>query len=195
MTSRRPRSADTRERIIEAARRLFAQEGYERTTIRAVATAAQIDPSMVMRYFESKEGLFAAAANLDLQMPNFAAMPRAEIGERVVRYFLSLWREYENRELNILLRSAATNDNARDRMREILRAQLQTILQGVLEKPEECALRSALVGSQIIGLAYYRYVLNASPLTDDDEQIVRHVAPVIQGYLFDDPCPPKALSE
>lgn len=187
MTSRRPRSADTRERIIEAARRLFAEDGYERTTIRGVAAAAHIDPSMIIRYFESKEGLFTAAATLDLQMPDFAAMPRDEIGERVVRYFLSLWREYENRELNLLLRSASTNDSARDKMKEILRVQIQTILEGVMVKTDDLALRSALVGSQIIGLAYYRYVLKAQPLADDDETIVRHVGPVIQSYLFADP--------
>jgi AcrR family transcriptional regulator len=188
MKASRPRSADTRQRIVEAAQRLFAEEGYERTTIRGVAAAASIDPSMVMRYFESKEGLFAAAASMDLQLPDIAAMPREEIGERLVRHFLSLWREYENRELNLLLRSASTNEEAREKMRELLRTQIQPVIESVVSNPEEVLLRSALVGSQIVGLAFCRYVLVTPILAgDDDELIVRHVGPVIQMYLFGNP--------
>ena len=58
--SRPLRRDDPRERILDAARQQFARDGYERTTIRSVATEAEIDPSMVMRYFGNKEGLYLA---------------------------------------------------------------------------------------------------------------------------------------
>ena len=45
------RSQPTRDRILAAARLIFARDGYERTTIRAVAAEAAINPAMVMRYF------------------------------------------------------------------------------------------------------------------------------------------------
>ena len=45
-------------------------QGYERTTVRDVAARAAIDPAMVMRYFGSKEGLFARATAFDLQLPD-----------------------------------------------------------------------------------------------------------------------------
>ncbi|MEV8534396.1 TetR family transcriptional regulator [Streptomyces sp. NPDC051211] len=55
------RSSDrTKASILRAARERFAAQGYERTTIRAVAADAAIDPSMVMRYFGSKQRLFDA---------------------------------------------------------------------------------------------------------------------------------------
>src|SRR5689334_16457158 len=63
--SARPTRAEQRRnteaRILDQARRLFAESGYDRTTIRAVATAADVDPGLVMHYFRSKEELFARA--------------------------------------------------------------------------------------------------------------------------------------
>ncbi len=45
--------------ILDAARELFAADGFERTTIRGVAARAGIDPALVMQHFGSKERLFA----------------------------------------------------------------------------------------------------------------------------------------
>jgi AcrR family transcriptional regulator len=61
-TTRDERRKRTEAAILEAARALFAETGYERATIRAVAGAAGVDPALVMQHFGSKEGLFAAAA-------------------------------------------------------------------------------------------------------------------------------------
>jgi AcrR family transcriptional regulator len=58
------RSRAARDAILTAARRRFTEEGYERTTIRTVAADAGIDPSMVMRYYGSKDGLFSAAVDV-----------------------------------------------------------------------------------------------------------------------------------
>ena len=52
----------TAARILAAARSLFAQRGYERTTIRAIATRARVDPSLVMQHYSSKDALFALVA-------------------------------------------------------------------------------------------------------------------------------------
>ncbi|MET7642539.1 helix-turn-helix domain-containing protein [Streptomyces sp. NPDC005426] len=43
------------------ARKFFAEKGFERTTIRAVAAAASVDPALVMQYFDSKRALFSQA--------------------------------------------------------------------------------------------------------------------------------------
>src|SRR5262245_18351681 len=64
------RSDATRAAILAAARERFAADGYERATIRAIAADANIDPAMVMRYYGSKERLFAAAAELELHLPD-----------------------------------------------------------------------------------------------------------------------------
>ncbi len=64
------RSQPAREAILAAARRRFTRDGYERTTIRSVASDAGVDPAMVMRYYRSKEGLLGAAVDIDLHLPD-----------------------------------------------------------------------------------------------------------------------------
>src|SRR5213593_3726749 len=88
-TSRR--SDRTKAAILATARKHFAAYGYERATIRAIARKAGIDPAMVMRYFGTKEKLFAAAAEFDLRLPDLAAVPRDAIGSVLVGHFLDRW--------------------------------------------------------------------------------------------------------
>src|SRR4051795_4810152 len=100
----RPRRSDaTRAAILTAARERFAADGYERATIRAIAADANIDPSMVMRYFGNKDQLFAAAADFDLQIPDLSDVNRKQLGARLVAHFLDRWERDE--ALIVLLRS------------------------------------------------------------------------------------------
>src|ERR1700751_3967750 len=80
-------SAETKAAILAAARTGFAEPGFERATIRAIAADANIDPSMVMRYFGSKDQLFAAAADFDLQIPDLSDVAAAELGAPLVGPF------------------------------------------------------------------------------------------------------------
>src|SRR5437764_15403785 len=103
----RPRRSDaTRAAILDAARERFAADGYERATIRAIAADARIDPSMVIRYFGSKDALFAAAAVFDLRLPDVASLPRDRIGEALTAHFLARWEEDE--AMVAILRAAVT---------------------------------------------------------------------------------------
>jgi AcrR family transcriptional regulator len=59
---REARKQATRTAVLEAAQRLFALHGYENTTVRAVADAAEITERTFYRYFDGKEGLLAEEA-------------------------------------------------------------------------------------------------------------------------------------
>ncbi len=48
-----------REQIVKAARRLFRKNGYERTTMPAIASAAELAPGTLYLYFPSKQALYA----------------------------------------------------------------------------------------------------------------------------------------
>ena len=115
-------SAETKAVILAAAKERFAESGFERATIRAIAADANIDPSMVMRYFGSKDQLFAAAADFDLQIPDLSGLDPADVGARVVDYFMERWERDE--ALVVLLRSSTSNEEAANRMREIFAEQL-----------------------------------------------------------------------
>lgn len=186
--SKAERSARTRQAILSAARQRFAREGYARTTVRAIGADAGIDPSMVIRYFGSKQGLFAAAADFDLALPDLAQVPRGQLGAAAVRHFLTHWEgEQATDSLRVLLATAVTDAAAAAQMQQIFRTQLQPVV-AAAGHAEDAALRSGLVATQMLGLALCRYVLRLPPVVAlDTVDVVRWLGPVIQTYLTDPP--------
>ncbi|MFF8472634.1 TetR family transcriptional regulator [Streptomyces sp. NPDC015414] len=181
-TAQTRRSDATRTAILAAARERFAADGYERATIRAIAKDARIDPSMVMRYFGSKEGLFAAAVALDLRLPDLGPVPRDEAGRTLVTHFLGLWEE--NEELTAVLRVGATNQAGAERMQGIFRDQLLPVARQVCPDPEQVPGRAALCAAQLLGLALTRYVLRLPPAVAlTREELMAWLGPTVQRYL------------
>src|SRR6201991_5202906 len=116
-----PRSGGTRRAILGAARATFAARGYEQTTIRAVAARADVDASMVMRYFGSKAGLFTAAITMDLEVPDLRSAPASQRGELLVRVFISRWEEPpRDDEMIAMLRTAVTSEDVAGRLQGIV---------------------------------------------------------------------------
>ncbi len=176
------RSDITRNAILEAARERFAADGYERATIRAIAKDARIDPSMVMRYYGNKEGLFAAAVSFDLRLPDLGTVARADIGRALVTHFLTLWEE--NEEFTAMLRVGATNQAGAERMQDTFREQLLPATRQACPDPEQAPARAGLAASQLLGLALTRYVLRLPPTVElAREEIVAWLGPTLQRYL------------
>lgn len=137
---------------------------------------------MVMRYYGSKEGLFAAAAEFDLRLPPLAELPPEQLGELLVRHFLDRWEGDET--LTALVRTASTNPGAAERMRAIFADQLTAAMAGLGGDPAEAPRRAGLVASQILGLALTRYLVRLPPVADmDPAELVACVAPTVQRYL------------
>jgi AcrR family transcriptional regulator len=184
-TTRRatPKSIRTREAIENAAKELFAINGFDRTTVRDIGARAGIDPSMIIRYFGSKDALFAHVAMPDLHMPDLSGTDSAAIGETMVRHFLEQWEGTGGGGgLPVLLRSAASNDEAADRLRDIFRDQVFPAIARA-GPPESAATRAGLVASQLIGLAMARYVLRLPPVVAlSTEQIIRALGDTVQRY-------------
>lgn len=121
--------------ILAAARERFGSDGYERATIRAIAADAAIDPAMVMRYFGNKEKLFAAAADVDLRLPDLESVPRSRLGAVLSAHFLDRWEDDE--AMMILLRTGVTNEEAAERMRTVFAGQLAPVVRRACPNPEE----------------------------------------------------------
>jgi AcrR family transcriptional regulator len=178
----RRRSGATRDAILAAARERFAADGYDRATIRAIAKDAGIDPSMVMRYYGNKEGLFAAAVSVDLSMPDVSALPRHDVGRALVEHFLGMWEE--NEILTALLRVGVTNPAGAERMQGVFRDQLVPVAFAVCPDPEQAPARAGLSAAQLLGLALTRYVLRFPPTVALSRgEIVAWLAPTLQRYL------------
>lgn len=182
------RSEQTRSAILIAARQLLAHKGYQGTTIRAVAAAAGIDPSMVMRYYSSKEGLFAAAVDVDLQLPSASRWPSDRIGDMVARHLISRWEgELSDDLIIMLLRSAGTNQAAVEHLRQVFQRQVLSLVREVAGDGPDVGRRAGMVATQVLGVALCRYVIQLPPVVAmDGETLARVLGPVLQHYLLGD---------
>jgi AcrR family transcriptional regulator len=179
------RSQPTRDRILHEARRLFAELGFEKTTIRAVAAAAAINPSMVMRYYKSKEELFATAARIDFRMPDLVAVPSQDRGVALVTHILDQWDgPTTGEELQALLRAAGTHELARRRLVELVEKQAVPVIRSVLprHRTEE---RLGLIIMQLTGLVLSRYFLkHPSVMALKRAALIRRVGTTVQHYMM-----------
>jgi AcrR family transcriptional regulator len=197
---RRRGGPDTRGAILDAARTSFAAKGFGRTTIRAVAAGAGVDPALVHHYFGSKDDLFLAAlefpADPRAMVPQVFEGGTAGAGERLVRLVLSVWDDPAAQlPLVALVRSSLAQDGPESLLQAGLLRMVLTPLRVVLDRdgePGEGAdadRRAQLVVSQVLGLIIGRYVLRLEPLASmAPDELVAWVAPTIQRYL-DGPLP------
>jgi AcrR family transcriptional regulator len=178
------RSDRTKAALLQAARLRLATHGYDRTTIRAVAADAGIDPSMVMRYFVTKAQLFDAALDIDLRLPDLSGVPLDEVPRTLVRLFIDRWEgDPADDALLVLLRSAVTNEHAAERMRLVFAEQVAPALASAFG--HDLALRRAgLVAAQLLGLALTRYLLRLPAVTALSAEDVEHaLTPAIRATL------------
>src|SRR3954471_21266825 len=122
-TGRRPGATDTRERIAVAARSLFADLGYDRATFRSIATAAGVDPALVVHFFGSKEQLFREVMKLPPGIAGAIAAlaqgPRAEIGRRLAEVIVAGFENPASQRIIVgRIRAASQHPEAAELVRQ-----------------------------------------------------------------------------
>jgi AcrR family transcriptional regulator len=188
---RRTGRSRTRAAILVAARRLFATEGADGTTVRAVAQAAGVDPALVLHYFGSKDGLFEAAiewpVDMNVAAERIFASGLEGLGERLVRFFVEQWEDEATRHpLEIILRGALRRESEGRLLTEFAHDQLIGRLAAMLRGPD-ADLRASLVLSTLLGLAAARYILKVPGLADRTaDEVVAMVGPTVQRYVSGD---------
>ncbi|MFF1300641.1 MULTISPECIES: TetR family transcriptional regulator [unclassified Streptomyces] len=182
-------SADTRDRILTAAREEFSERGYEKTSVRGIAKAAGVDSALVHHYFGTKEQVFEAAVEVAfspaLKMRDVVLEgPLEGAGERMTRFVFGLWENPVTRKpLLAIIRSAVNNEAAAAVFRRLVATQLMRRIAGELDTPD-AELRAELAAAQLVGVAMMRYVIRIEPVASADvELIIARVAPVVQGHL------------
>jgi AcrR family transcriptional regulator len=185
---RRRGESGTRDAIAEAAARLFGGEAYDRVTVRAIASAAGVDPALVIHYFGTKERLFLSVAGLPIPPEEVVARvlagDRASAGLRLARFVVGVLEDpHERARVTAVVRAAASEPSAAELMRELLSRELTLPLAEALGS-EDAALRANLAGSQVVGLIMARYVVGVEPLASAPaETVVAALAPTLQRYL------------
>lgn len=186
---RRPGKADTRNEIVEAAARVFAEKGYEGASLRAVARTAGVDPALVHHYFDGKADLFVTAMALPFDpsdVRHHASSPE-RTGATVIESFLTMWDRAEGSgsAFASVVAAMAASRNVADAMREFVRERVWSKnLRNEGESEAMWERRGALVSSQLMGLAFARYLLRVPPLsTASPRQIARWVGPTLDAYM------------
>ncbi len=190
---RRPGAGSSRSAIVEAARREFAERGYERATIRSIAANANVDPATIYHFFDDKNDLLAAALEFPVSDEVVRALipPGGDISATtLLAGVLEQWQQPETAQrLVALIRVAVTHPDAATQVGALLR---QSVLGPLVEgiTGEDAELRAGLVGAQLAGLALLRLVIPFAPIaTASIEELVEAVAPTIARYLTGEPGP------
>ena len=189
-SGRRPGASRTREEIRAAAARLFAEQGYDRTSLRAIARAAGVDQKLVAHFFGSKQRLFVEVVELPFDpaavLPSLFGGDRDHIGERFARFLLGVLEDPDGRRrLTGLIRAAATEPEAARMVRELITREILTRVVDALGV-EDGALRASLLGSQVVGLVMARYIVAVEPLASaSPEAVAAAIAPNLQRYLVE----------
>jgi AcrR family transcriptional regulator len=180
---RRDRAA-TRSALLDAARRRFAEHGFDGTGVRDIAADAGVDPTLIFRYFGSKKDLFAEAAKGEV--PEGLGAPGAgpvELADALVREVVLGDRPASAGEhpLLLMLRSAGRPE-VRARLHEEVcdryLADLATRFDG-----EDAALRAELVGALLLGMGVMRDVVGSPVLPAADFERVRALVADMVGAL------------
>jgi AcrR family transcriptional regulator len=195
---RRPGASTTRQAVLDAARARFASDGFAATTIRRVAADAGVDAALVMQFFRSKNELFAAVmsispealARLGSAFEGPLEGPDQNLGERVVRAFLSVWEgsPRDSEPLMAMLRGAiakeGANDQASAQLREFIQARLLDGIRSRSVDRGDAALRAGLASSMLVGIVVGRRIVGVPILANaDSETLITLVAPAIQSVL------------
>jgi AcrR family transcriptional regulator len=187
-TGRRPGPSGTREAIAAAARRRFADLGYDRTSLRAVADDAGVDPALVSHFFGSKQQLFLEVIELPFEpqaiLPTILDGDPDSAGERLARFVLAALDQPDaGRRFTGMIRAATSEPSAARLLRELVVSRLLGPIADGLGA-EDAPLRAALVGSQIVGLVMARRIVGIEALAAADvDAVAAAVAPTLQRYL------------
>jgi AcrR family transcriptional regulator len=183
--------SDTRDRILASARELFARNGIDKTSIRAVAAGAGVDPALVHHYYGTKQQLFAAAIHIPIDpMQIIGPMretPVSELGLKLPSVLLPLWDSELGSGFIATLRSLLAGSEVslvRSFLQEVIAAEVGS---RVDDPPGSGMIRVQFVASQLVGVVMARYILELEPFASlPVEQIAETIAPNLQRYLTGD---------
>jgi AcrR family transcriptional regulator len=176
--TRAAKRAATAQRILEAAQTEFGERGLERTTVRAIAQRAGVDPSLVIQHYGTKNDLFAIATELH----------RESTDDDVAEHLFDVLDVRLNElppETRALVRSMLTAPEATRAMRDFLNERVINLARA--SDHEDAELRAALTVSSILGLTIARHFLTLDALTEiSDQQIETTLRPWVTAALADD---------
>ncbi|WP_245672258.1 TetR/AcrR family transcriptional regulator [Nocardia anaemiae] len=187
-SGRRPGRSGAREDILAAARARFAEIGFDKTSIRAVAADAGVDPALVHHYFGTKQQLFAAVVELPIDpeatLRLIEAAPLDRLGETILGSVVAVWDSPAGPGIVAAVRSILAGGDTALARTFVLDVVLERVRMRIAKPEDDGRARVALVGTQMIGVLVARKILEIEPLASmPSPELVAAVAPTLQRYL------------
>ncbi len=188
-SGRRPGPTTTKWAIEDSARKLFAELGYDRTSVRQVARCAGVDPGLVTYFFRSKWELFLAVVELPVDpavlIDSVVSGDQATAGLRLATAMIDILDdEVRRRPMVGMMRAAMSEPEAAKLVREFL---TRNVVQPLAERlgADDAAYRASLCMSQIVGLTVARYIIALEPMASyPRERVAADLAATLQRYLL-----------
>jgi AcrR family transcriptional regulator len=182
-TSRERNAAVTRQSILDQARRQFALLGYRATTVKGIADAAGVSPNLITRYFGGKEGLFLAAAQVEIAVDPVFAGELVSLGARLAASIVQRWSGQQGDDpLLVLQRAAGERPEAAEALAGFLDAHSLEPLRRYLRDSgladAEADARAAAIDAFVLGVSTRRRVLRSG--LGDGGQLQEWLATSIQ---------------
>ncbi len=187
---RRSGNPDTRAEILAAARRLFADEGFESVSMRRIASEASVDPSLIHHYFGSKDDLFLAAIEIPLDpAPEVEAVLKEGgiegAGGRLMHAFVAIWDGPHHEKLLAVVRTSLSKPAMSFALRQLFEHRIvKTVESTIGDQVDHVPVRASFIASQIFGLVVARYILKLEPVASlTAAELAETVGPTIDRYL------------
>jgi AcrR family transcriptional regulator len=187
---RRSGNPDTKAEILAAARRLFAEEGFESVSMRRIASEAGVDPSLIHHYFGSKDELFMAAIELPLDpAPEVESVLKGQelegAGQRLMHAFVTIWDGPHQEKLLAVVRTSLSKPSMSFVLRQLFEHRIvKTVEASLGDRVDHVPVRANFIASQIFGLVVARYILKLEPLASlTESQLAETIGPTIDRYL------------
>lgn len=175
-----PPSGDTSRRaLLTAAAELFAEQGYDRTTVRAIADRAKVNQALLFRYFGNKEAVFARVA-AERALAVLHGGPPDELLPRTLGSILRPGTGPEQGLFDSVLRSAGSSEAAQATRDELATAFITAFAEHVTARgadgPQDAALRAELLLGWLLGIHLLRNVLRSDAVSAaDPDAVAGHV--------------------
>lgn len=187
---RRTGNPDTKAEILAAARRLFAEEGFESISMRRIAAEAQVDPALIHHYFGSKDDLFLAAIELPMDpAPEVAAALKQGgvegAGARLMRAFVAIWDGPHQEKLLAVVRTSLSKPAMSFVLRQLFEHRIvKTVEHTIGDQVDHVPVRASFIASQVFGLVVARYILKLEPVASlSAAELAETIGPNIDRYL------------
>jgi AcrR family transcriptional regulator len=184
--SRAEQRRRTEGRILDAATQAFFAVGYERATIRAVASAAGVDPGLVMHYFGSKQELFRRVIDT-APIPEVSGAP-GQAAEQILASIADRLASEPTASLT-LLRSMLTNPEAAS-LASVAAARYEAQIAQAIPA-DDASLRAAIIAAITLGVMVSRHLIKSDELaTADPAQVISLLRPCLISLAAQPPSPP-----